>query len=310
MASSPGLGSGSGASTGAAGRAPHVPIFQPEELVAGRYRIVRFLAQGGTGEAYEAEDQELRQEVALKTVSSEIGHEPAAVERFKREIALARRVTHPNVCRIFDLGQHPHHHRFSEPITFLTMELLQGETLATALRGRARILPEAALPLIRQMAAALDAAHRAHVVHRDFKSENVYLVPEEGADPGNLSLRRVVVTDFGIARGSDSSDRFAAQVTGLGIVGTPAYMAPEQVENAPEITAAADIYALGVVIYEMVTGCLPFDGGNPLTTAVKRLQEPPPPPHIHVPDLPVWWEKTILRCLERRPEDRFVRAFE
>ncbi|MEM1181339.1 MAG: tetratricopeptide repeat protein [Acidobacteriota bacterium] len=295
-------------STGGHGRRGQSdPVFNPGEVLAGRYRIVRFIAQGGMGEVYEAEDTELLQAVALKTVSASIGDEPAAVERFKREIALARRVTHPNVCRIFDLGQHQAS-GVEAPVTFLSMELLTGETLSACLRRRGRLSTEEALPLVRQMADALAAAHGAHVVHRDFKSENVYLVPQNGHDLSDLREARVVVTDFGIARASDASDAFAAQVTGLGIVGTPAYMAPEQVENAPEITEAADIYALGIVIYEMVTGALPFDGGNPLTTAVKRLQEAPPPPHVHVPDLPAWWERTILRCLERRPKDRFERV--
>ena len=284
------------------------PVFSSGDLVAQRYRIVRFLAQGGMGEVYEAEDVELRQEVALKTVSAHIGGDPAAVDRFKREIALARRVTHPNVCRIFDLGQHllPD---FADgipmpPLTFLTMELLRGETLSQLLKRRGRLQPEEAFPLIEQMAAALDAAHRANIVHRDFKSENVFLVE----DPAKGGLR-AVVTDFGVARGADHNDRFAAQVTGLGIVGTPAYMAPEQVENK-EITASADLYALGIVIYEMVTGRLPFESPNPLTTAVKRLKEAPPPPHALVPDLPAYWEKAILRCLERAPQDRFANVLE
>lgn len=282
------------------------PVFSSGDLVAGRYRVVRFLAQGGMGEVYEAEDVELRQEVALKTVSAHIGGDPAAIDRFKREIALARRVTHPNVCRIFDLGQHllpPFPDGKSlPPLTFLTMELLRGETLSQLLRRRGRLTVDQALPLIEQMAAALDAAHRAQIVHRDFKSENVFLVDDADG-------QRAVVTDFGVARGADSSDRFAAQVTGLGIVGTPAYMAPEQVENK-EITAAADLYALGIVIYEMVTGRLPFESPNPLTTAVKRLKEAPPPPHALVPDLPAYWEKAILRCLEREPADRFASAGE
>ncbi len=300
-----------------------LPVFADGETIAGRYRILRFLAQGGMGEVYEAEDLELRQKVALKTISAQAGDaDPGAVERFKREIALARTVTHPNVCRIFDLGRH----RIDTPegvlpipaVTFLTMELLEGETLSQCLRRRGRLPVGEALPLITQMADALGAAHRAQIVHRDFKSENVFLVPEDPAPSATLPVgapgtgrpapmaagpRRVVVTDFGVARGG-AGDNFAAQVTGAGIVGTPSYMAPEQVEGGP-ITAAADVYALGIVIYEMVTGRLPFEGPNPLSTAVKRLNEPPPPPHVHVPDLEAWWEKAILRCLERDPRKRF-----
>ncbi|MCP3960181.1 MAG: tetratricopeptide repeat protein [bacterium] len=294
--------------------APSGPVFQDGELLSGRYRIVRFLARGGMGEVYEAEDLELRQHVALKTISAHAGEaDEAAVERFKREIALARSVTHPNVCRIFDLGRHrpasadPDGPK-TPPVTFLTMELLEGETLSACLIRRGRLSTAEALPLVEQMAAALAAAHRAQVVHRDFKSENVFLVPEDAGTGGDPRRRRVAVTDFGVARGG-ADDRFAAQVTGTGIVGTPAYMAPEQVEGGA-ITPATDIYALGIVIYEMVTGRLPFDGPNPLSTAVKRLQEPPPPPHVYVLDLEAWWERAILRCLKRDPAERFATADE
>ncbi len=289
------------------------PVFSAGETIAGRYRILRFLAQGGMGEVYEAEDLDLLQTVALKTIGAHAGDtDPSAVERFKREIALARAVTHPNVCRIFDLGRHrPETPAGAIPlpeITFLTMELLAGETLSDWLRRRGRLSTAEALPLVEQMAEALDAAHRAQIVHRDFKSENVFLVPEEEATPtaGVPVAKRAVVTDFGVARGG-AGDKFASQVTGAGIVGTPSYMAPEQVEGGP-INAAADIYSLGIVIYEMVTGRLPFEGANPLSTAVKRLNEPPQPPHVFVPDLDAWWEKAILRCLERDPQKRFESA--
>lgn len=282
-----------------------LPVFEEGDLAAGRYRILRFLASGGMGEVYEAEDLELRQRLALKTISAHTGvTDGSAVDRFKREIALARTVTHPNVCRIFDLGQHqppaPAEGMAPPAVTFLTMELLEGETLSDCLKRRGRLKTREALPLVEQMAAALGAAHQAQIVHRDFKSENVFLVPERAAAP----RKRVVVTDFGVARGG-TGDRFAAQVTGAGIVGTPSYMAPEQVEGGA-ITPATDIYSLGIVMYEMVTGRLPFEGANPLTTAVKRLKEPPPPPHAHVPDLEAWWEKAILKCLERDPAQRFA----
>lgn len=295
----------SGPSTGSLPGGPHLgQAFQAGTVLAERYRIVRFLAHGGMGEVYEAEDLELKEHLALKTISPAAGatQDVATIDRFKREIALARAVTHPNVCRIFDLGQHtyalPDGRRHK--VTFLTMELLSGETLAARLRRRTRLSTAEALPLVQQMAAALDAAHQAKVVHRDFKCENVFLVPVD-------DRFRAVVTDFGVARGSDGADQFAAQVTGTGIVGTPSYMAPEQVEGKP-VTPAADVYALGVVIYEMLTGKLPFEGPTPLSTAVKRLQEAPPTPRVHVPDISAPWEKTIMRCLERQPEDRFPTA--
>ena len=280
-----------GAAADAAGRAS----FADGAFVANRYRVVRFVARGGMGEVYEAEDLELRGRVALKTIHSAAAEEAGAIERFKREIQLARRVTHPNVCRIFDVGFHelaPGR----PPLVFLTMELLEGETLAQRLRRAGKLSPAAALTLARQMADALGAAHRAGVVHRDFKTENVFLVP--GSDG-----ERVVVTDFGIARSGD--DRFAATLTSDGkVIGTPAYMAPEQIEGAP-LTPAADQYAFGVVLFELVTGELPFRGENPIVTAARRLTEAPPSPRDFAPELDPVWEATILRCLARRPEDRF-----
>jgi serine/threonine protein kinase/tetratricopeptide (TPR) repeat protein len=277
------------------------PAFAEGSVLAGRFRIVRFLAQGGMGEVYEAEDLELRTAVALKTIRPEIAAEEHAIERFRREILLARKVTHPNVCRIFDVF----HHRERGPegqeteVVFLSMELLPGETLAARLRARGRMTTAEALPIALQLAAALSAAHRAGIVHRDFKSPNVVLVPgEEGL--------RAVITDFGLARAQAGSESSSSSITGSGgMVGTSAYMAPEQVEGG-EINSAADIYALGVVLYEMVTGTKPFVGDSPITTALKRLTEPPPSPRALVPDLSGAWETTILRCLTRDPSRRLA----
>jgi len=274
--------------------------FASGEFVANRYRIVRFVARGGMGEVYEAEDIELRGRIALKAILPGAATEAGAIERFKREIHLARRVTHPNVCRIFDVGFHEVG-ADRQPIVFLTMELLEGETLATRLKRTGRWAPAAALPIARQLAEALAAAHQAGVVHRDFKTENVFLVPSREGE-------RAVVTDFGIARGGD--DRFGVTLTSDGnVIGTPAYMAPEQVEGGT-ISPATDQYAFGVVLFEMLTGELPFRGVNPISTAARRLTEPPPSPRAFAPELDPQWEAALLRCLARRPEDRFrdVRA--
>ena len=162
-----------------------------------------------------------------------------------------------------------------------------------------------ALPIVEQMAAGLDAAHRAGVVHRDFKTANVVLIPadEEGHQAGGPG-QRVVVTDFGLARSVEGGE---GHTTGLEMVGTSAYMAPEQVEGG-EVTPAADIYALGIVLYEMVTGVKPFVGDTPLSTAVKRLKERPASPRAHFPGLDPAWEAVILKCLEPVPADRFASA--
>src|SRR6266511_1218558 len=288
------------------GAAAPLGTFRPDDVLSRRFRIVTFLAQGGMVEVYEAEDLELGGRGARKTIRREIATEPRIFQRFKREIALSRKVTHPNVCRIFDLFHHRMEWGTGEAeLSFLAMELLRGETLASRLRAVGRMTSVDALPIVEQMAAGLDAAHRAGVVHRDFKSANVVLVPSDGqgerTDGRGL---RAVVTDFCLSRSVGGGGGLS---TGLGMVGTCAYMAPEQVEGG-EVTPAADIYALGVVLYEMVTGVKPFVGDSPLSTAMKRLKERPASPRVHVPDLDPAWEAAILRCLEPVPENRFASA--
>jgi tetratricopeptide (TPR) repeat protein/TolB-like protein len=276
---------------------PLAATFSPGDVLASRFRIVRFIAQGGMGEVYEAEDSELGGRVALKTIRSGIAEDSGSIDRFKREVQLARQVTHGNVCRIYDVFRHA-------GITFLTMELLHGETLADRLARVDRLTTAQARPIVSQIAAGLTAAHRVGVVHRDFKSANVMLVPDAQEEAGV----RAVITDFGLARlaRADSGESITATMTGA-MAGTPAYMAPEQVEGGP-ITPATDIYALGVVLYEMVTGARPFSGDTPLSIAVKRLKEAPSSPRVRVRDLDPAWERAILRCLERDPADRFASA--
>ncbi len=274
--------------------------FVPGDVVAERYRIVRFVAAGAMGEVYEAHDGELGARIALKFVHPDIASDRRVVERFKRETYFARKVTHPNVCRIFDVGFHNvvHADGGSERVHFLTMEFLDGESLATRL-SRGRLSAAEALPLVEQMAAALDAAHGAGIVHRDFKSANVMLV---GA--------RAVVTDFGLARGSrDDGETIVSTLDRKGLVGTPAYMAPEQVAGQ-EAGPAADVYALGVVVFEMMTGRLPFVAATAMLTALQRLQDDAPSPRTFVPSLDATWDATILRCLRRAPEERFASAKE
>ena len=174
-------------------------MFRTGEVVAFRFRIVRYLAKGGMGELYEAEDLELHERVALKTILSHVSNDERSIVRFKREVHLARQVTHPNVCRIYDVFRHrctasPTDSRADE-IVFLAMELLHGETLAEKLQRDGRFSTAELLPVVRQMAAGLTSAHRVGVVHRDFKSQNVMLVkPARGEEE-----MRVVVTDFGLA---------------------------------------------------------------------------------------------------------------
>src|SRR5258708_713959 len=208
---------------------------------------------------------------------------------------------------VFELGQHVvlgGAERGERNITYPPMELLEGETLA-ARRRRGRMTADEALPLIQQMVAGLEAAHAAGVVHRDFKPSNVMLC--DGREPNPHT--RVVITDFGLARGFSKVDVSASLTHSGQLIGTLAYMAPEQAEGKA-ITPATDIYALGLVMYEMVTGERPFPGEGPFAGVIERTHQLSPSPRTLVPDLDSRWEFAILRCLETRPEQRFQRPGE
>jgi len=317
------------------------PVVEPGPLhatelgavLAGRYRIDAFLAAGGMGQVYRGHDLELDVPIALKTIRPEIASHPASLRLFKQEVLLARSITHSNVCRIFDL-------RRDDPtgVVFLTMEFLPGETLMSRIKKGGRFVADDSLPLARQMADALDAAHRAGIIHRDFKSPNVMLVPSNGCDEQNVE--RAVITDFGLAITLEVDDDEAAadedvqeprsdvpsEVSGPDdrtvelrgpcipsgrsrpVVGTPAYMAPEQVAGA-RVGPAADLYAFGVVLFEMSTGQLPFQEATPMDTARAHRTSPPPRPGT-LASVDESWEKAILRLLSKDPDDRYATADE
>jgi len=275
--------------------------FAGGEVIANRYEIVRFIGRGAMGEVYEVNDTSLNEHVALKAISPEIASDERAILRFKREIQLARKITHPNVCRIFDVGYHqgqPDETAIdSTSAVFFTMELLRGRTLADRVYSDRPLSTAEALPVVEQLAAGLDAAHQAGVVHRDFKCGNVMLVSTgDGV--------RAVITDFGLARTSTTVETDSGSISAADeVVGTPDYMSPEQIRGAP-VTQATDIYALGVVIYVALTGKLPFEGTTARQRAIKRLEENPVPPHTHVQGLDGNWEQAILKCLSKEPGDR------
>ncbi len=278
-----------------------IDLLEPGERLAGRYRLVRQLGRGGMGVVYEAVDEALSFPLALKTLAPEATHDRTAVRRLKQEVLMARSVVHRHVCCVHELGCHG---AGADAVWFLTMELLRGETLRERLQGRGRLAIDEVLPLAGQMVAGLGAAHRAGVVHRDFKSANVMIVREPAGD-------RAVVMDFGLARpfgdaiGQDDTRLTAADV----VVGTPDYMSPEQVRGE-EAGPAADVYALGVVLYEMVTGTLPFAGGSKMASLSRRLLEDAPSPRGVVPELPDAIHAVIMRCLARAPEARFAHVEE
>lgn len=257
----------------------------PGQIVAGRFEILRFLNSGGMGEVYEAWDSELRERVALKTIRSQIASSPSVIDRFKREVKQARVISHVNVCRVYEVFSHEQ--ASGDRIWFLTMELLEGQTLLERVQQQGRLQSKQALELIEQIVAGLAAAHELGIIHRDFKSSNVMLV-NVGA-----GKTRAVVTDFGLALNVLTDLHCNSEESKQG---TPRYMAPEQ-ERGGRVGFAADQYALGVVICEMLTGQCP----SRRDSASGRGKALLPPNHR----LGLRWEAVILRCLEFRPEDRF-----
>jgi tetratricopeptide (TPR) repeat protein/tRNA A-37 threonylcarbamoyl transferase component Bud32 len=267
------------------------------EVLAERFAIVRHLGSGGMGEVYEAEDRHLHTHVAIKLIRRDIADQAEAVARFRREITLARQVTHRSVCRIYDFFPASPTSR-GDRVDFLTMELLSGETLAELMEREAPMPLPRAIPILEQLTSALDAAHAAGVLHRDLKGANVFLSREAGD-------LRVVITDFGLARSADSGD---SHVTGSAWgAGTPLYMSPEQLEGG-ELGPQSDIYSLGVIMYQMATGVAPLQGHSPLQIAVRRIKEQPRSPRTSNPNIDPAWESAILRCLALDPKQRYAKG--
>jgi tetratricopeptide (TPR) repeat protein len=282
---------------------PAVPVpaarsaFHMGDLIMNRFRIIRLLGRGGMGEVYEAEDSEIGP-VALKTIREDIRGDGSLLQRFKQEVQLARLITSPYVCRIHELftlppeGNHP-------AIAFLTMEFLEGASLADRIASPGPLPWREAELIALQLCQGLEAIHNAGVIHRDFKSRNVMLSTHSGAP-------RAVVMDLGLAR--HAREDLAPLTLAGAIMGTPGYMAPEQFEGGP-VSPATDIYAFGVMLYEMVTGKLPFKASTPVAAAVRRARRLPPASSIQ-PGVPHRWDAVIEKCLEYEPAQRFQSATE
>jgi serine/threonine-protein kinase len=254
--------------------------FLPGSFLAERYRIVALLGRGGMGEVYRADDLTLGQPVALKFLPEEAANDPGLLERFRGEVRIARKVSHPNVCRVYDVGE-------VDGLTYFTMEYVDGEDLASLLRRIGRLPTDKALEMARQLCAGLAAAHSKGVLHRDLKPANIML---DGRG-------QVVITDFGLAA-------FADQVPGAEVrSGTPAYMAPEQLVGK-EVTEKSDIYSLGLVLYELFTGKRAFSADNLTDLVRSRTAGDISRPSSFVKDLDPLVERVILRCLEPDPANR------
>jgi len=269
--------------------------YVPGTILADRYRIVSPLGKGGMGEVYRAEDLRLGQTVALKFLPRSLAQTDQALERFTREVRLARQVSHPNVCRVFDLGE------ISEvgsdgkktELTFLTMEFVDGEDLASLMRRIGRLPPDKSVEIAQQLCAGLAAAHENGIVHRDLKPANIML---DGRG-------RVRITDFGLAG-------LIAEIEGANArAGTPAYMSPEQFAGG-EVSPKSDLYSLGLVLYEIFTGKRPFNASSIEEMARLREKNAPTAPSHYVKGLDPLIERVILRCLERDSEKRPASALQ
>ncbi|MFQ5778162.1 MAG: protein kinase [Terriglobia bacterium] len=247
-----------------------------------RYDLLEELGRGGMGIVYRARDRETGAVVALKVLQPEIANRPELIERFKSELLLARKITHKNVCRVYDLA------RFGN-VAAISMEYVEGESLRQILNRFGGVPFRRGLEWTRQICSGLAEAHSQGVIHRDLKPENI-LIDRRG---------QAKIMDFGIARSLETD----ATRTGT-LIGTPAYMSPEQAEAKPP-DARSDIYSLGHVLYEMFTGRRAFYADTPVGLALKQIQETPPPPREVEPDLPERLDRAIQRCLEKNPKKRF-----
>jgi serine/threonine protein kinase len=260
--------------------------FTPGQMIADRYRVVSLAGRGGMGEVYRAEDLKLGQLVAIKFLPELLSQDASALARFHSEVRIARQVSHPNVCRVFDIGD-------ADGTPFLSMEYVDGEDLASVVRRIGRLSPDKATEVARQICAGLAAAHERGVIHRDLKPANVML---DGAG-------KIRITDFGLAG-------IAASIQGADIrAGTPAYMAPEQLAGK-EVTAKSDIYSLGLILYEILTGKRAFEASTLPELIKLREQGTITNPSTLVRDLDPLIERVILRCLEMDPAKRPVSALQ
>src|SRR5918995_1715802 len=259
----------------------------PDTLVDGRYRIIRRLGSGGMADVYCAEDTQLGREVALKVLYRRFAEDQEFVERFRREASSAAGLSHPNVVQVFDRGQW-------DCTYYIAMELLEGRNLKEVVRDHGALDPALAVDIVLQILKAARFAHRRGVVHRDIKPHNV-IVDQEG---------RAKVTDFGIARAG------ASDMTATGsIMGTAQYLSPEQAQGHP-VDARADLYSIGVVLYELLTGVVPFDAETPVTVALKQVSESPVPPIQRNPAIPPALDAVVMRALRKDPDARFQDADE
>ncbi|HEX7507700.1 MAG TPA: serine/threonine-protein kinase, partial [Polyangia bacterium] len=263
----------------------------------GNFQVVRLLGEGGFGEVYEAENPFLQRRAAIKVLHTGMVQDPELVRRFLNEARAASAIRHPNIIDVFDAGVTPE----GEP--YILMEFLDGDSLQKILLERGRIPMRTVQEIVRQAGSALSAAHTAGIVHRDLKPENLFLIPDEGMAMGF----RVKVLDFGIAKIKHRDDQNSTLKTQAGLLmGSPAYMSPEQCRDSSDVDLRTDIYSLAIMVYEMLAGVPPFASKSATEMLVMQIMTDPPPLRQHVPDVPDYVEETVMRALAKDREVRFA----
>lgn len=258
------------------------------DVLVQRYEVIEELGSGAMGKIYKVQDKKIGEVMAMKVLNPDIASDETVVLRFKNELLLARKITHKNVCRMFDIGD-------DQGMIFITMEYVSGEDLKRTLMRIGQLSPGKAIIIAKQICAGLTAAHRMGVIHRDLKPQNIMLDQE-----GNIRIM-----DFGIARSTQAKGLTATGV----IIGTPEYISPEQLDDL-ELDPRSDIYSLGIILYEMLTGIVPFDGKTPLNIVLKHKTEIPKDPLAINPQIPNDLKRIVLRCLAKDREKRFQDARE
>jgi serine/threonine protein kinase len=266
------------------------------KLLDGRYQVGRRLGEGGMSYVYRAQDVQTGAAVAVKILLPRLSRDPAAVERLRREANIATRLDHPNVCPILRMGE-------ADRMIYLVMPYLEGEPLSEHETRRGPFPLAEAIPLLVQICHGLQHAHELQIIHRDLKPENVMLVPDGTTDDGQAHYRAVVM-DFGLAKERRAGPE-VAKLTATGIVlGTPEFMSPEQIRGKP-LDGRSDVYAIGILAFELFTGQLPFAGKSAQETMIARLRGSPAKLRDLRPELPVKLDAVITRCLAIDPAERY-----
>ncbi|MFA9453797.1 MAG: protein kinase [Candidatus Aminicenantaceae bacterium] len=257
-------------------------------LFASRYEVIEEIGQGGMGTVYRVYDQKVKEQIAIKLIKPAVAFDPSILERFNNEVKIARKVIHKNVCRMYDLSE-------SDGMHFITMEHVSGEDLSSLIKRIGQLSTKKAVAITKQISEGLAEAHSLGIIHRDLKPQNVMLDKQ-----GNVRIM-----DFGIAR-----SLFTKGLTETGmLMGTPEYMSPEQVEGIV-VDERSDIYSLGVILFEMLTGLVPFDGNTPMSIALKHMTHTPANPRTFNASIPEGLNRLVLKCMEKDPDKRYRTARE